>query len=167
MKSVLTAVLIGGCLGLFAGASDVSAQAAGNYPEKAIRLITPFPPGGGTDAVARIVGDKLAILLGQPVVVENRGGAGGSLGTEQAARAAPDGYTLVLGSSATHAVNPSLYSNLSYDPVADFVAISPVAMTPLLLMVNAAVPAKNVAELIALSKTRDQSNSLTYASAGT
>ncbi len=165
MKSNFAAIFMAGCLGLLAGFPGVSAQAA-EYPTRAIRLITPFPPGGGTDAVARIVGDKLAELLKQPVVVENKGGAGGSLGTELAARAAPDGYTLVLGSSATHAVNASLYPHLSYDPVADFAPISTVATTPLLLMVNASAPVNNVAELIALSKTGNASNSLTYASAG-
>lgn len=140
--------------------------AAQTYPAKPVRLITPFPPGGGTDAVARIIGEKLAELLGQPVVIDNKAGAGGSLGTELAARAAPDGYTLVLGSTATHAVNPSLYSKVGYDPVADFVAVSPVGTTPLLLMVNPQVPANNVLELIALAKARGASAPLNFASAG-
>ena len=139
---------------------------AQTYPSKPVRLITPFPPGGGTDAVARIIGEKLGELLGQPVVIDNKGGAGGSLGTELAARAAPDGYTLVLGSTATHAVNPSLYSKVGYDPVADFVAVSPVATTPLLLMVNPQVPASHVAELVALAKARAAAAPLTFASAG-
>ncbi|MDS1138967.1 tripartite tricarboxylate transporter substrate binding protein [Pusillimonas sp. SM2304] len=165
MKTSFAAILAAGCLSLLAGSPSVSAQPT-EYPTRPIRLITPFPPGGGTDAVARIVGDKLAELLKQPVVVENKGGAGGSLGTEIAARAEPDGYTLVLGSSATHAVNPSLYSKLSYDPIEDFAPISTVATTPLLLMVNASTPANNIAELIALSKKSNESNSLTYASAG-
>ncbi|MDP3168508.1 MAG: tripartite tricarboxylate transporter substrate binding protein [Hydrogenophaga sp.] len=140
--------------------------AAQTYPSKPVRLITPFPPGGGTDVVARIIGEKLAELLGQPVVIDNKAGAGGSLGTELAARAAPDGYTLVLGSTATHAVNPGLYSKVGYDPVADFVAVSPVATTPLLLMVNPQVPANSVPELIALAKARGATAPLTFASAG-
>jgi tripartite-type tricarboxylate transporter receptor subunit TctC len=137
-----------------------------DYPNKPIRLITPFPPGGGTDVVARIIGEKLAELLAQPVVIDNKGGAGGSLGTELAARAAPDGYTLVLGSTATHAVNPSLYTKVGYDPIADFVPISQVASTSLLLTVRPSLPVKNVAELIALSKTKPAGAGLTYASAG-
>lgn len=163
MKRIMTAVSVAVLSGLCAIAPALGA----GYPDRPIHLITPFPPGGGTDAVARIVGEKLASLLGQPVVVENKAGAGGSLGTELAARAAPDGYTLVLGSSATHAVNPSLYSKLGYDPIKDFSAISPVASTPLLLMVNASVRANTVSELIALAKARSGKNEMTYASAGT
>jgi tripartite-type tricarboxylate transporter receptor subunit TctC len=151
------------CLTALLLAAPVAAQ---TYPSKPVRLITPFPPGGGTDVVARIVGEKLAELLGQPVVIDNKAGAGGSLGTELAARAAPDGYTLVLGSTATHAVNPSLYSKVGYDPVADFVAVAPVATTPLLLMVHPQVPASSVPELIALAKTRAATAPLTFASAG-
>ncbi|CAN7770078.1 tripartite tricarboxylate transporter substrate binding protein [Variovorax sp. LjRoot84] len=164
MRKLIAAVSALGLAGPLALAL-APAQAA-DYPDKPIRLITPFPPGGGTDAVARIVGDKLAELLGQAVVVDNKGGAGGSLGTEQAARAAPDGYTLVLGSSATHAVNPSLYSKLGYDPIADFAPVSPVASTPLLLMVSPSMQVKNVAELIALAKTKPAGAGLSYASAG-
>jgi len=151
------------CLAGLFSALPVLAQ---TYPAKPVRLITPFPPGGGTDVVARIVGAKLAELLGQPVVTENKAGAGGSLGTELAARAAPDGYTLVLGSTATHAVNPSLYSNVGYDPVADFIAVSSVATTPLLLVVNPQVPATTVPELIALAKAKAASAPLNFASAG-
>jgi tripartite-type tricarboxylate transporter receptor subunit TctC len=162
MKKHLLAACALCVTGLFFSAGAL-AQA---WPAKPIRLITPFPPGGGTDAVARIVGDKLAELLGQPVVIDNKAGAGGSLGTELAAHAPPDGYTLVLGSTATHAVNPSLYSKVGYDPIADFVAVSPVASTPLLLMVNPQVPAKNVQELIALAKSKPQDAQLTFASAG-
>jgi len=165
MKRTMAAIALAGLAVLSEGAP--APALAADYPVRPIHLITPFPPGGGTDAVARIVGEKLASLLGQAVVIENKAGAGGSLGTELAARAAPDGYTLVLGSSATHAVNPSLYSKLGYDPIADFAPISPVASTPLLLMVNASVPAANVAELVALAKARGGKSELTYASAGT
>ncbi|MDB5947996.1 MAG: hypothetical protein JWQ33_3022 [Ramlibacter sp.] len=164
MKKVITAICTLGVAGVLA--FGPAAAQTSDYPNRAIRLITPFPPGGGTDAVARIIGEKLADQLGHPVVIDNRSGAGGSLGTEQAAHSAPDGYTLVLGSTATHAVNPSLYSKLGYDPIADFVAVAPVAATPLLLMVNNSVPAKNVAELIALAKAKPANAGLTYGSAG-
>ncbi len=162
MKKAFAATL---ALGLAGGLFAVSAIAQ-TWPAKPVRLITPYPPGGGTDVVARIIGEKLGELLGQPVVIDNKAGAGGSLGTELAARAAPDGYTLVLGSTATHAVNPSLYSKIGYDPVADFVAVSPVATTPLLLMVNPQVPAATVPELISLAKGKAASAPLTFASAG-
>jgi tripartite-type tricarboxylate transporter receptor subunit TctC len=164
VKKLIAAACALGVAGVLA--IGPTAAWAADYPNKVIRLITPFPPGGGTDAVARIIGEQLTQQLGHPVVIDNRSGAGGSLGTEQAAHAAPDGYTLVLGSTATHAVNPSLYSKVGYDAIADFVAVSPVAETPLLLMVNPSVPAKNVAELIALAKSKPANAALTYGSAG-
>jgi len=165
MKRVMLALAL---LGVMGGWLGTTTSVRAEYPaDKPIRLITPFPPGGGTDVVARIVGERLGSLLKQSVIVENKAGAGGSVGTAQVARAAPDGYTLVLGSSATHAINTSLYKNLGYDPVADFEPIAPVASTPLLLMVNASLPVSNVKELIALSKKRSGHDLLTFASAGT
>jgi tripartite-type tricarboxylate transporter receptor subunit TctC len=161
MKRFLLAMAL--CCGGLALSQPAVAQA---YPNKPIHLISPFPPGGGTDLVARIVGNKLAELLGQAVIIDNRAGAGGSVGTELAARAAPDGYTLVLGSTATHAVNPSLYSRVGYDPINDFAAVSLVASTPLVLMVNPQVPARTVPELIALAKAKPEASRLTFASAG-
>ncbi len=152
---------------MFAGAFAGAPVLAQDYPNRPVKLVTPFPPGGGTDAVARIIAEKLTQILQQPVVVENRAGAGGSLGTKITAAAAADGYTLVLGSAATHAVNPSLYSNVGYDPIKDFDAISPIATTPLLLLVKSALPINSVAELIALSKQRSGNASLNYGSAGT
>ena len=152
---------------IVAGALAWAPVSAQDYPNRPVKLITPFPPGGGTDAVARIIAEKLTQILQQPVVVENRAGAGGSLGTKITAAAAADGYTLVLGSAATHAVNPSLYSNVGYDPIKDFEAISPIATTPLLLLVKSALPVQNDAELIALSRQRSGSASLNYGSAGT
>ena len=136
------------------------------FPSRPLRLVVPYAPGGGTDAVARIVGEKLAELLGQPVVIDNKPGAGGVVGTELTARAAPDGYTMVLGSTATHAVNPSLYSKAGYDPIADFVAITPLATTPALLVVNASLPVSSVTELLDLIRKRQGPGGLTYASAG-
>ncbi len=152
---------------IWAGALAGAPAFAQDYPNRPVKLVTPFPPGGGTDAVARIIAEKLTQKLQQPVVVENRAGAGGSLGTKITAAAAADGYTLVLGSAATHAVNPSLYSNVGYDPIKDFDAISPIATTPLLLLVKSALPVNSVADLIALSKQRSGNASLNYGSAGT
>ena len=112
---------------------DASAQA---YPAKPIRLMVPFPPGGSTDIVARIVAQKLGEQLGQNLVIENRGGAGGTIGTAVVAKAAPDGYILVVGTTSTHVVAPSVYQKLEYDPVKDFAPISLIAVTPYLLVVN-------------------------------
>jgi tripartite-type tricarboxylate transporter receptor subunit TctC len=138
--------------------------AAQGYPAKPIRLMVPFPPGGSTDIVARIVAQKLAAQLGQSLVIENRGGAGGTLGTAVVAKAAPDGYNLVVGTTSTHVVAPSVYQKLDYDPVKDFAPISLMAVTPYLLVVNPSVQANNVKELVALMKS--QPGKLNYASAG-
>jgi tripartite-type tricarboxylate transporter receptor subunit TctC len=137
---------------------------AQTYPSKPIRVMVPFPPGGSTDIVARIVAQKLEKPLGQPLVVENRGGAGGTIGAAVGAKAAPDGYFLTFGSTSTHAVAPSVYQKLEYDPVKDFAPISLVAVTPYLLAVNPKVEAKNVKELVALMKA--QPGKMNYASAG-
>jgi tripartite-type tricarboxylate transporter receptor subunit TctC len=142
-------------------AGSAAAQA---YPSKPVRLMVPFPPGGSTDIVARIVAQKLGAQLGQPLVIENRGGAGGTLGTAVVAKAAPDGYLLVVGTTSTHVVAPSVYQKLEYDPVKDFAPISLMAVTPYLLVVNPAVEAKNVKELVTLMKS--QPGKLNYASAG-
>ncbi len=142
-------------------AASAAAQA---WPAKPIRLMVPFPPGGSTDIVARIVAQKLSERLGQPIVIENRGGAGGTLGTAVVARAAPDGYTLAVASTSTHVVAPSVYSKLDYDPVRDFAPVSLVAVSPYLLVVAPSVPAKTLQELIALAKK--QPGKLNYASAG-
>jgi len=134
------------------------------WPAKPIRLLVPFPPGGSTDIVARIVAQKLSERLGQSIVIENRGGAGGTLGTAVVARAAPDGYTLTVGSTSTHVVAPSVYTRLDYDPVKDFAPVSLMAVSPYLLVVNPALPVKNLQELVALA--RKQPGKLNYASAG-
>ena len=123
---------------------------AQKYPDKPLRMIVPFAPGGGTDIVARRIAQKLTEGLGQQVVVDNRGGAGGVLGADLAARAAPDGYTIILV-SGSYAVNPSLYK-LAYDPLKDFAPVSQVAVAPNILVVHNAVPAKNVQELIERNK---------------
>jgi tripartite-type tricarboxylate transporter receptor subunit TctC len=137
---------------------------AQTYPARPIRVMVPFPPGGSTDIVARIVAQKLSAQLGQPMVIENRGGAGGTLGTAVVAKAAADGYTLVIGTTSTHVVAPSVYTKLEYDPVKDFAPVSLIAVTPYLLVVNPALNAKSLGELVEL--LRAQPGKLNYASAG-
>lgn len=136
---------------------------AQNYPTKPIRMIVPFPPTAGSDIVARLVGQVLAVRLGQSVVVDNRPGAGGTLGAELAAKATPDGYTL-LTISTSHTVNVTLYSRLAYDMDKDFAPVARVASTAPMLSVNLSVPAASVRELIALAKSRP--GQLNFASSG-
>ena len=137
---------------------------AQTWPSKPIRVMVPFPPGGSTDIVARIMAQKLEKPLGQPLVVENRGGAGGTIGAAIGAKSAADGYSLTFGSTSTHVVAPSVYTKLEYDPVKDFAPISLVAVTPYLLAVNPNVAAKNLKELVDLMKK--QPGKMNYASAG-
>ena len=141
-----------------------ASAAAQAWPAKPIRLMVPFPPGGSTDIVARIVAQKLSERLGQSIVIENRGGAGGTLGTAAVAKAAPDGYTLGVASTSTHVVAPGVYAKLEYDPVKDFAPVGLMAVSPYLLVVNPSVPARTLQELIALAKK--QPGKLNYASAG-
>jgi tripartite-type tricarboxylate transporter receptor subunit TctC len=135
------------------------------YPERPVRLIVPFPPGGGNDILARAVGQRLAESLRQQIIVDNRGGAGGMLGGQIAATADPDGYTLFLGSMGSLAHNPALRANNPYDPPRDFAAVSLLATSPFLLAVHPAVSARTVGELLALARARP--GALNYASAGT
>jgi len=137
---------------------------AQSWPTKPIRVMVPFPPGGSTDIVARIVAQKLEKPLGQALVIENRGGAGGTIGAAVGAKAAPDGYFLTFGSTSTHAVAPSVYQKLEYDPVKDFAPISLIAVTPYLLVVNPSVKANTLKELVALMKS--QPGKMNFASAG-
>ena len=139
------------------------ARAAG-YPEKPVRLVVPFPAGGATDLMARSLGQKLSERLGQPVVIDNRAGAGGGIGAEAVATAAPDGYTLLFATMGSLTINPSLYKTLRYDPLKSFEPISLTHNTSNLLVVNSSVPVKSVAELIALA--RKKPGELTFASAG-
>src|SRR5713101_3308144 len=148
---------------LAALAIAASAQAQ-VYPAKPIRMIVAYPPGGGTDIVGRMVAQKLGETLGQSVLVENRGGASGNIGTELAARAAPDGYTILMGNVAPNAINVSLFKNLPFDPVADFAPVSLVASTPNILVVHPSTPARTVKEVIALAKAKP--GMLNFASAG-
>jgi len=148
----------------FAALAVPAAVHAQVYPSKPVRMIVAYPPGGGTDIVGRMLAQKLGETLGQAVVVENRGGASGNIGTEIAARAAPDGYTVPMGNVAPNAINVSLFKNLPFDPVADFAPVSLVASTPNILVVHPSTPARTVKEVIALAKSRP--GTLNFASAG-
>jgi tripartite-type tricarboxylate transporter receptor subunit TctC len=144
-------------------ASTGSALAQTNYPDKPVRFVVPYPPGGGTDVIARIVQDRFQALLSQPIIIDNKGGAGGSVGSELAARAAPDGYT-VLFTLSSHTINPAIYPKLSFDTIKDFESIGTVASLPQILVANPQVPANTVAELVALAKAKPEL--LAYASVG-
>ena len=140
------------------------AMAQSAYPSKAIRFIVPFPPGGGTDIGTRVIAQKLAERFNQQVLVDNRGGAAGIVGTEPAAKAPPDGYTLMMGNIGTHAINPSLYSKLPYDPVRDFAPITQAAGLPLFVLTHPSLPVKSARDLIVLAKV--QPGNLNYSSSG-
>jgi tripartite-type tricarboxylate transporter receptor subunit TctC len=161
LPSPIAAVIVAG-LGLML--SSTASMAQSGYPNKPVKLIVGFAPGGSTDIVARIVAQRLGERLGQTVVVDNKAGAGGTIGADATAKSAPDGYTLTLGTTSTHAIAAGAYSKLSYDPVADFTQISLVAITPYLLVVNPQVKANNLAEFVTLAK--GQPGVLNYASAG-
>ena len=137
---------------------------ADDYPTRSITLIVPYAAGGGNDAAARVVVDHMSKNLGQQIVIENRGGAGGSIATRQGARAAPDGYTLILGGTGTLGVNPTLYPNVGYDPRKDFAPVGLIATGALVLVVTPTLPVKSVQELIALGKR--EPGRLNFASAG-
>jgi tripartite-type tricarboxylate transporter receptor subunit TctC len=143
LRVALAALVLGGAPG-FARADD--------YPTRSITLIVPFPPGGSTTVMARNVADKLSVSLGQQIVVENRGGAGGVIGTRSVARAAPDGYTILLSYTATMAIAPAMNVNAGYDPRKDFVPIGMIGAAPSVLVVNPSMPVHSVAELIAYAK---------------
>ena len=159
LSATLNALLVGICV-LFAPAL-VAAQDA--WPNKTIKIIAPVQPGGGVDLVARLIADRLGKVLGQSIIVENMSGGGGIVGSQAAARAAPDGYTLMLGYVGTHGTNPAL-RKLPYDAVKDFTPIAMVGGTPNILVVNPTVPASNLKEFIAYAKANP--NSVSYGSAG-
>jgi tripartite-type tricarboxylate transporter receptor subunit TctC len=156
--------LLGLPLALAASGLAASVAGAQSYPSRPITLIVPFTPGGSADFLGRIVGDHMAQGLGQAVVIDNRAGAGGSVGSTVAAKAEPDGYTLLLGHIGTLAFNPSLYPKLAYDPVVDFAPVGLVARVPNVLVVNPEVPAKSVSELI--DYARMHPGELNYSSGG-
>ena len=137
---------------------------AETYPSKSIRVVVPYPPGGTPDILIRELAPKLTAALGQQIIVDNRPGAGGNIGSEVVAKAAPDGYTLVMGTTATHSINQALYKKLAYDPLKDFVAVALIATMPNVLVVNNDFPVKNVKELIALAKAKP--GTITFGSGG-
>jgi len=151
-------------LGAFALSICATAACAQNYPAKTIRMIVPFPAGGATDIVARLVAQKLSEAWGQQVIVDNRGGAAGTIGSDLAAKAPPDGYTILVGTSSTHAIAQSLYTRLPYDSVKDFLPVVGLATSTITLSAHPSVPAKNVKELIALAKAKP--DALSFASSG-
>jgi tripartite-type tricarboxylate transporter receptor subunit TctC len=138
---------------------------AQSFPAKPVRIIVGFAPGGGTDFVARVLGQRLGEVWGQPVLVENRAGAGGTIGADFVAKSAPDGYTLFLGVNATQSIAPALYPKLPYNPATDFAPITIAAVTPVLLVTHPSLPVKSVKDLIAIA--RAQPGQLNYASTGT
>jgi tripartite-type tricarboxylate transporter receptor subunit TctC len=144
--------------------TNTAANSEDQYPSKPVRIIVSFAAGGPTDTVARVIGAKLGDMLGQQFFVENKAGAGGNLGADMAAKSAPDGYTLLMATVSTHAINPGLYSKMPYDPVRDFAPVAQVGVTPILLGVHPSVPAKDVQSLIALVK--ENPGKYTYGSSG-
>lgn len=162
MKKTLTrrVVMAGAALAMMAGASQ-----AQNFPSaKPITLVVPFAAGGSTDIVSRIIGQKMSELLGQNVIIENVSGAGGNVGTNRVAKAAPDGYTILMGTISTHAINPAVFKKMPHDPVKDFAPISLLALVPSVLTVANDFPAKDVKEMIARLKAEPDKHS--YASSG-
>jgi tripartite-type tricarboxylate transporter receptor subunit TctC len=156
------AIAIGLALVTFCAASF-----AQTWPAKPIKWIVPFAPGGTTDILARTIGEKLTGALGQPVIIENKPGAGGGVGADFTAKSPPDGYTIMGGTISTHAINASLYKTLPYDPVKDFVPITMIARVPNMLVINPEIPAKNVAELITLLKANPGKYSFASSGNGT
>jgi len=146
---------------VYAQPAEATAQ---HYPARPIRIVSPFAAGGSTDILARLIGQKLTESWGEPVIVDNRAGAGGIIGSDLVAKAQPDGYTLLLTSTSAHAINPALHRTLPYDPLRDFAAVTQVATGHNILVVHPSVPAKSVQELIALAKSKP--GTLTFSSGG-
>jgi len=157
MRAVLFAMLV---------ALAPATAAQDQYPSRPIRLILPFPPGGSLDTVARVIGPPLGTSLGQPIVIENRSGASGNIGTEQVARAKPDGYTLLIN-TIPFVANASLYEHMPYDPLRDFAPVSLLCASPAVLIVHPSLPARSVAELLALAKAKPGALNYSAAGAGT
>ena len=155
---IALSILVPACAG--------AAEPATGYPSKPIHYIVPFAPGGPTDIMSRAIGEKVGAAWGQQVVVDNRAGAGGNIGSEIVAKSAPDGYTVMIGHVGTHAINVSLYQKVNFDPVRDFTPISLVATYPLALVIYPGVPAKSVRELVALAKAKPGTINLASAGSG-
>jgi tripartite-type tricarboxylate transporter receptor subunit TctC len=161
MSKITTALA---CAAFSVASAGASAQGAANFPSKPIRLIIPYPPGGGSDTIARPLMRRVGESLKQQIIVDNRGGAGGTIGMGIAAKSPPDGHTIVFALTAQLAVNPALYRKIPYDPLKDFAPITLLATGPYILVVHPSLPAKSVKELIALARSRP--NQITYASSG-
>ena len=157
-------VLAGGLLA-FVFAAPAGYAVAADYPNKPVRMVVPFPPGGTTDIVARIVAQKLSDVWAKQVVIDNRSGAGGSIGSDLVAKANADGYTVLFGLQTTHAINPGVYKNLPFDPIKDFAAVTRVAVSPQLLAIHPSVAANNLQAFIALAKASP--GRFSYGSSGT
>ena len=157
----LTATCVFACA--FGAQSALAQPAAASFPDKPLRIVVTFTTGGAPDTLARILSEKLSTTWGQPVIVDNKPGAGGNSGADFVAKAAPDGYTIVVGTVGTHSINPALYSKMPYDAVKDFAPITLLATTPNMLVVNNDVPAKNLKDFIALGKKEGK---MTFASSG-
>jgi tripartite-type tricarboxylate transporter receptor subunit TctC len=156
MKTLYRVALAALCLNVFARAP---AHAQAEYPNRPIRIVVGFTPGGGNDIIARVFGQKLSESLGQPVIIENKPGAGAILATEYVARSAPDGYTLLVGASGAMVINPAVYEKLNYDTMRDFKAVSALGSFPLILIVNTKSPFKSLADLVAYAKANpDKAN---------
>jgi tripartite-type tricarboxylate transporter receptor subunit TctC len=158
-KSVLRAIAVAAI-----AVMSVGQALAQNYPSRPITLVVPFPAGSTTDLVGRILSEELSKAAGQQVVIDNRGGAGGTVGTEAVARAEPDGYTLLMGTIGTHSINPAVYAKINYDPIADFAPVIQFGTAPNVLVVNPGLPVKSVKELIAY--IRERPGQVNYASSG-
>jgi tripartite-type tricarboxylate transporter receptor subunit TctC len=165
IEGTMTMWMSAKALALITLLATTTAVAAQDYPSRPITLIVPYAAGGGNDLMARTAAEKMSKALGQQIVIENRGGAGGSIATRQVAKAEPDGYTLGLGGTGTLAIDPTLYPNAGYDPRKDFAPIGLIATSGLVICVHPSLPAKSIPELIALAKK--EPGKLNYASAGT
>lgn len=158
-KAFIAALFIG-----FAGSALAQAAA---WPSRPVKIIVPFAPGGTVDIVSRLLADRLGTLLGQPFIVDNKPGAGGNLGTEMVVRAPNDGYTLLISGAPTHSINPHLYKNLPYDPIADMASVALIGTAPNLLIVNPQLPVKSVEDLVALARSKPGTISFSSAGNGT
>ncbi len=147
--STIVALALTAGLAAFAPAAPVLAQ---DYPNRVVTLVVPYPPGGGVDVMARVVAEKLSGIIGQQVIVDNRVGGSGTVGTRAVARGTPDGYTLFLGHTGSISINPSLYANAAFDPRKDFAPIGLIASMPVALLANPAFPAKTIGDVVAIAK---------------
>ncbi len=164
MTTSRTSALLFSSLMALGAVTTAHAQSAAPYPSRPVTVVVPFPPGGGTDVGARLVAQKLSLKWGQPVIIENRGGAAGRVGAELVAKAKPDGYTLLVGNVGTQSVNPALYKKMSYDPDKAFAPIGMIAELPLVMLVTPSLPWKNIKDVVEAAKK--EPGKITFASSG-